>query len=189
MASRNTALVCGRLPAKLLTLWSTQHSGTTGQCRPPALETLCLLARLLFSRVAANLAHYPGTTLVSATSHPHRLHDCHDLGRETIHCQSEHWIGTDGITTIEATYNGSHNFPIFLLLSSTLFLHPCPTTLIVRLHHPSLFSVIQADSRCQRGSGSLEAPTVPHKVSQEEKQSGEEYEEKRACFWCYSPPA
>lgn len=31
MASRNTALVCGCLPAKLLTLWSTQHPDTTGQ--------------------------------------------------------------------------------------------------------------------------------------------------------------
>lgn len=49
---------------------------------PGVLQTLCLFARLLFCRVAANLAYYPGTTLVSAMSHLCQLHDCHDLGRQ-----------------------------------------------------------------------------------------------------------
>lgn len=49
---------------------------------PGALQTLCLFARLLFWRVAANLAYYPGTTLVSAMSHLCQLHDCHDPGRQ-----------------------------------------------------------------------------------------------------------
>lgn len=58
--------------------WKALHHLST----PGASETLCLFARLLFRRVAANLAFYPGTTLVSAASHPYQLHDCHDLGRQ-----------------------------------------------------------------------------------------------------------
>lgn len=52
---------------------------------PPSLHFRSrdsLPASPLFRHVSANLAYYPGTTLVSAMSHLCQLHDCHDLGRQ-----------------------------------------------------------------------------------------------------------
>lgn len=76
---------------------------------PRAFETLCLFARLLFRRVAANLAYYPGTTLVSAMSHLCQLHDCHDLGRQ------EYYMATwkEANTWTQLSTRLSHNTGLF----------------------------------------------------------------------------
>lgn len=86
--------------------WKVLHHLST----PGALETLCLFARLLFRHVTANLALYPGTTLVSAVSHPYQLHDCHDLGRQEYYTAT--WKEANTWTQLSTRLN--HNTSLFL---------------------------------------------------------------------------
>lgn len=85
--------------------WKVLHHLFT----PGALETLCLFARLLFRHVAANLAYYPGTTLVSAMSHLCQLNDCHDLGRQEYYMAT--WKEANTWTQLSARL--SHNTGLF----------------------------------------------------------------------------
>lgn len=85
--------------------WEVLHHPFT----PGALETLCLFACLLFRHVAANLAYYPGTTLVSAMSHLCQLHDCHDLGRQEYYMAT--WKEANTWTQLNARL--SHNTGLF----------------------------------------------------------------------------
>lgn len=81
--------------------WKVHHHLST----PGAFETLCLFARLLFRHVAANLAYYPGATLVSAVSHLRQLHDYHDLGRQEYYMAT--WKESNTWTQLSAqlSYN------------------------------------------------------------------------------------
>lgn len=81
--------------------WKVHHHFST----PGVSETLCLL----FRHVAANLAYYPGTTLVSALSHLCRLHDCHDLGRQEYYMAT--WKEANTWTQFNARL--SHNTGLF----------------------------------------------------------------------------
>ncbi|TNN85131.1 hypothetical protein EYF80_004481 [Liparis tanakae] len=68
--------------------------------------------------VAANLAYYPGTTLVSASSHLCRLHDCHDLGRQEYYMAT--WKEANTWTQLNARL--SHNTGLLIRGASKLSL-------------------------------------------------------------------
>lgn len=142
-------------------------------------------------------------------SYTHSHTDCFRLTGENIHRQCEKWSGTDGIRMIETTYNGSHNFPIFLPDCPSfadcfsppppppLFPRSCPTTPIAWMHRPSLFNAIQAHRSCQSGSGSLEAPWRYTKSAKRRKRGGrstrrrrhrEERRRRRFLVFFFSPP-
>lgn len=110
-------------------------------------------------------------------------HSLTRLTGENIHCQCEKWSGTDGIRMIETTYNGSHNFPIFLPHSHScwrlLSPHPLPVPTLL----PNYTHRLDASSQplqCHPGSQALPkrlrltgSPMALHKVSQEEKKREE----------------
>lgn len=85
---------------------------------------------------------------------------------------------------IETTYNGSHNFLIFLPHSPSPLFSPQPPPLrshvpIVWIHHRSLFNAILARCSCQRGSGSLEAPWSDTKSAKRRKRVGRRTRRRR----------
>lgn len=74
-------------------------------------------------------------------------------------------ISPEYISTV-ITYNGLHNFPLFLVFSSLIDNFSLLILCFVWIRHLRLFSAIQSHCSCQRDSGSLEAPWCGRKVSQ-----------------------
>lgn len=124
-------------------------------------------------------------------SYTHSHTDCFRLTGENIHRQCEKWSGTDGIRMIETTYNGSHNFPIFLpdRPSFADCFSPPPPSALVPAFLPNYTHRLDASSQslqCHPGSQVLPkrlrltgSPVALHKVSQEEKERREEYKEEK----------
>lgn len=137
-------------------------AGLTHRIRQWIIELRCL--RWMYCALCTYCSVLQYLSLSYTPSHTNSSH----LTRENIHCQCEKWSGTDGIRMIETTYNGSHNFPIFLPPSLSPCSYPTIHASSEPLHcHPGT----QFLPKEPRLTGS---PTVLHKVSQEEKDRREE---------------
>lgn len=152
------------------------------------------------------LCFYSSVLHYLTLSYTHSHTDSSRLTGENIHCHCEKWSGTDGIRMIETTYNGSHNFPVFLPLPSLvhrLLLSLHPTVPAFLPDHTHRLDASSQPFQCHPLSQFLPkrlrltgSPTALHKVSQEEKERREDGEKmkgggkrtQRFCFWCFSPP-
>lgn len=141
-------------------------------------------------------------------SYTHSHTDCFRLTGENIHRQCEKWSGTDGIRMIETTYNGSHNFPIFLpdrpsfadCFSPPPPLRPCSR--VPAQLHPSPGCIVPVSSMPSRLTGLAKAAQAhwkPRGATQSQPrgereeggvQGGEDIGRKGGGegFWCFFFP-